>query len=663
MRSFASGAPRRRVLAFVLLFFAFLLPPLFADDQPKTDDKTQAPAQTDQDKTDPKADVIITATRIEDTRLRVPPFVIRISQALIKASGKASLPEVVAQNAGVQLYDYGANGALQQLWLRGATGSRVLVLLDGVPTNNALDGQMSLSLIPTEMVERLEIVQGGMSLLYGSQAVGGVINVITKKGADLDSFFTGSLATSSYLPQEYSSGGSTLPPPAAALFDGERASVSLAHDFGPFGFFVSGIFDWAQNQYFFSQSGETRQRDNADLLSGSGAAALSFPWKTGAVNVTGLYSRQRVGVPGSLTSLTPNANQTDERFQALAGYHEENFFIDALSLDVKLSFTRQYRLYDDPTPPFPSYDDSNLTSFYGEISQKADVADFLSLLYGGGFAADAITGTSCGDHTRTSGSAFLAIPVSMGEVFRMYPAARLDISSDYGSELSYGLGLSFVINKEASLKLSLAKSFRAPTLNELYNTWGSNPALQPERGWHADFGFSLQSKSVKLESALFVRYMENEIKYYPPAYIPQNIDQSFYPGAEVQGEVEFIQHFFAEAAYTFIDSFNFAGGRTFADNIRIANVPIHQGHLYLSYKTDALVLRLGADVMGERFNDEANTVVMPWTVILNANVRWQAAAWVSVFAALDNILNTQYQLVYNYPMPGIRMRWGVEVKL
>jgi outer membrane receptor protein involved in Fe transport len=254
MRSFASGAPRRRVLAFVLLFFAFLLPPLFADDQPKTDDKTQAPAQTDQDKTDPKADVIITATRIEDTRLRVPPFVIRISQALIKASGKASLPEVVAQNAGVQLYDYGANGALQQLWLRGATGSRVLVLLDGVPTNNALDGQMSLSLIPTEMVERLEIVQGGMSLLYGSQAVGGVINVITKKGADLDSFFTGSLATSSYLPQEYSSGGSTLPPPAAALFDGERASVSLAHDFGPFGFFVSGIFDWAQNSIFSARA-------------------------------------------------------------------------------------------------------------------------------------------------------------------------------------------------------------------------------------------------------------------------------------------------------------------------------------------------------------------------------------------------------------------------
>ncbi len=480
--------------------------------------------------------------------------------------------------------------------------------------------------------------------------------------SDLDNFLTVSLANTSLLPQSYSSGGTTADPQAASLFDGERASVSLGRDFGPFGFFAAGVFDWSRNQYYYQDAGTTYQRDNAGLVSGSGIASLSFPWKSGAVSVTGMYSRQLAGVPGAIASLTPSAQETDERFQALASCHEDKFLTDALTLDAKLSFTKQYRLYEDPTPPFPVYDDSNLTGFFAELSQKATLADWLALQYGGNAAVDMVTGASAGDHTRISGSAFLAVPLNIGDAFRIFPAGRIDLSSDYGSELSYGLGASLSLNKEASLKLSAAKSFRAPTLNELYNLYGSNPSLQPERGWHADLGFSLQTKSVKLESALFVRYMENEIKYYPPAYIPQNIDHSFYPGAEVQGEVEFIDYFFAEVGYTFIYSFNLAGGLTLADNMRISNVPVNEGHLYLSHRTEPLVIRIGIDAIGERYSDAANTTLLPWAFVLNANVRWRAAKWVSVIAALDNILNTQYQLVSGYPMPGIKARWGLEVR-
>ncbi|MBN2353597.1 MAG: TonB-dependent receptor [Spirochaetales bacterium] len=662
MTSFPFRAPKGRVCAILILFTAFLLPPLFADDQPKTDDGTQAPSKTEvtKDKPDEQADVVITATRLPEERLRVPPFVTTISRALIEASGKETLPEVAAQTAGVQLYDYGYPGGLSQLWLRGATGTRVLVLIDGVPTNNALDGQMSLSLIPLEVIDRIEIVQGGMSLLYGSQAVGGVINVITKKGKHLDSFLTASLVNTSYLPQEYSSGGSTVAADAASLFDGERASVSIGRDFGPFGFFLSGIFDWARNQYYYDNAGVTEQRDNAGLIYGSGIASVSFPWETGAVNVTGLYSRQLTGIPGSLSWLSPLDNEMDERIQALAGYHENRFLTEALTLDAKFSYTRQNRIGDQPSMAY--YSDNSLTSFFGELSQKATVADWLSFQYGGNIAYDMISGTSLGDRSRTSGSFFLAAPLAFGGVFRIFPAGRLDLTSDYGSELSYGLGASWLLSKEASLKLSLAKSFRAPTFTDLYWPVYSNPNLLPERGWHADLGFSLQTDRVKLESALFTRLMENEIQV-DSSWIPQNIGLSFYPGAEVQAEVQFIDHFFVEAAYTFIYSFNLASGLTFEDNRRVPRVPVHQGHLYLSYRTEPLVVRLGADVMGDRFNDEANTVLMPWAVMLNANVRWQAARWIAVTAALDNILNTQYQLVYDYPMPGVRLRWGVQIKL
>jgi outer membrane cobalamin receptor len=648
MSTFFSRARLRRIPFILFLFLLISIPSVFSEDEDGVDGKKDA-------------DIVITATRTEENSLVAPNFVTTITSEQIAESGKTSVPEIVAAQAGVAIYDLGPKGSFEMLWLRGASPKRVLVLIDGVPTNNIYDGQISLSLIPPGIIERIEIVQGGMSILYGSYAVGGVINIITKKGKELDTFFSGSLTATSYLPQQYTDGGSTLPPQAAALCDGIDTALSVGHNFGAFSFFLSGDLDWARNEYYYTGGGTTAQRDNAGLLGGNAYGSLSFPWETGSCTIAGIYTHQDIGVPGDLSWLTPKASETDERIQAFASLHETNFFTDLLSLDVKLSLTQQYRLNADPTLPPPWGDeDSKVTSFFGEISQKAKMTESLSFIYGGSFGLDYVTGNNFGEQSRTSGSIFLSAPVTAAEALHIYPTLRLDLDSDFGAEFCFGLGMSLLLTDISSIKLSLAKSFRAPNFSELYYPGWSNPNLQPERGWHADIGFTLETQKVKVESSLFSRFMTDEI--ISVAGIPQNIAMSFYPGCEVQSTIEVIDRFFTEASYTFIYSFDLSDGKTLADDKRVKGVPLHQLHLYLSYKTDETVIRLGVDVMSE-YADTWTAKTLPARAILNANFRQKLASSLTLKLALENILNTQYMVADGYPMPGITMRWGLEITL
>ncbi|HEQ71129.1 MAG TPA: TonB-dependent receptor, partial [Spirochaetia bacterium] len=371
--------PGRRFVALALVSLCTLAP-LAADEPSAADETPPAPREEAAEPAPPPADLVISATRTGETPLTAPQYVSRMTAEDIAATGKESLPQAVATEAGVTLYSYGYTGSLEQLWLRGATGTRVLVLIDGVPTNNALDGQMSLSLIPKEIIERIEIVQGGMSILYGSHAVGGVINVITTKSAPPSGFLRFSALNTAYLPQTYDEGGNSNPADPRALLDGQKFSLSFGHDFGGLSFFSAGTFEQAYNAYYYPDAGSTAQRENADLLGGSAFSSISIPWETGWTTVSAIYSRNAAGVPGSLQFPSETARQTDDRLQLLAGLHEARFVSDALSLDARLSLTYQERLYDDPAT---STDQSKLTGLFAELSQELSVADFFSLIYGG----------------------------------------------------------------------------------------------------------------------------------------------------------------------------------------------------------------------------------------------------------------------------------------
>ena len=162
--------------------------------------------------------IVVTATRTATTILDSPDNVTVISSGEVTAGGAATAAEALEKAAGVEIADSGTAGSVKSVRIRGAASAQVLVLVDGVRMNDSRQGATDLSLLPVEMIERIEIVRGGTSALYGADALGGVVNIITKSRAEKS--LTLSVTNGSYIPRaavEVSEGPTQTPVDASWL--------------------------------------------------------------------------------------------------------------------------------------------------------------------------------------------------------------------------------------------------------------------------------------------------------------------------------------------------------------------------------------------------------------------------------------------------------------
>ena len=174
-------------------------------------------------------EVTVTATRVEQPTSEVPSSVTVVSAADIEARGAKTVADAIESTAGVTISDFGPDGAQKTATIRGSTSSQVLVLVDGVRVSTAMSGFTDLSTIPADSIDHIEILCSGASSLYGSDAVGGVINIITKKKK---APLTISVENGSFLPanhvQGYGSSKTESGPDFTNLVDSQKASFSIA---------------------------------------------------------------------------------------------------------------------------------------------------------------------------------------------------------------------------------------------------------------------------------------------------------------------------------------------------------------------------------------------------------------------------------------------------
>ncbi|HVO37551.1 MAG TPA: TonB-dependent receptor [Spirochaetia bacterium] len=630
-------------------------------------------------------EVVVTASRAPLDLLQSPSFVTVISRKDIQESGADDLSGVLAAQSGVVINNYGPQGQLKTTSIRGSTSSQVLVLVDGIRLNSSFDGWVDLSRLPLDNVDRIEVVRGGASSLWGTGAVGGVINIITKT-PDKPSFDL-SITNESYLPHDsfavtnLATGTSAfVPATPLSLLDGQHVALSLSGRLGEVGLSGGGSFGRAANAFVWDDSsnvgawtGGWRQRNNAQDISQNAYAAAKAPFMDGSFTVKGTFDHSFIGVPGSLTYATSQASQEDTSVAGSVALTTPRFLSDALSLDVKGSYRWTQEILADPQNPPTSSHISNAAAL--ELTQKAAVSDFLSAVYGGSAAYEAVDSTNLtGFKDRLSLAGFVSLPVSPAEPLTFTPSIRGDYYSDFPAALSWQLSAVLLLTRSASLKASFGSAYRVPTLSDLYwyDSFGDtgNPNLKPETSYSGELGAAFALDWLSLETSVFSRLVFNQIEWDPTAFptMPINITQTLLPGAEIHATAMILEGLSLDVNYTFIYSLilRYLGASyTLADNFRVPFVPLH--NLGVTGRLRTGIHTFSAEVRYEssKFTDAANTPAKALAAYAVVNAGYRAAVTENlVFSlALRNILNAMYFTQSGYPMPPFSVITGMEVRL
>jgi vitamin B12 transporter len=457
--------------------------------------------------------------------------------------------ELLSFSPGVVVRDFGGLGQLKTLSIRGSSNDQVVILLDGVRLNSPIGGGVDLSTIPVNYVDRFEIIRGGASALAGSDAIGGVVNIVTKQ---TDEPFTFGSAT-------YGS------------FETFGINLSRAQKIGKFSYLVSFAHAQSEGDFEFrSLNGLDATRINNDFYSESFLLKTDYDfengWKIGLLNEFFYDDR---GVPGLGEFQQPNANQKDLRNLTSINISKERFIKPELDLNV-LIFNRYDNLnFKNPTPTIGVPIDTLSKTYSLGINPRLtwfapynQIITFATELRG-----DILKNEDFDNPERFTYSAFLSDEISFfDEALLINPLVRFDLYSTREDEtttdtgISPKLGVIYSPKKYLSFKSNIGRSFRAPSFGELFfpeeGFIGGNPDLKPETSYDFDIGLVLSHPRFAFELTYFRSRIDDLILFvFVSAFRiePLNIGEVDEQGVETSLVVrpwDFLELF---AGYTFLD--------------------------------------------------------------------------------------------------------------
>ena len=629
-------------------------------------------------------EIVITATRSEIEILDAPAHVTVVTAEEIKRMGAGNIAKVLSVQAGLTIRDYGPEGSLKSMSIRGSRSEGVLVLVDGIRINDSRAGSVDLSLIPLHSIERIEIVRGGTSALYGADAVGGVVNIITKKEAD--GRFTFVFENNSYIPRdavEVFEGGATEPVDAnyGDLFDTQKVTLGYSHIIGGVDCITSGSFTRANNGYTWYDAEYIdgyRRRINAEALGGNIYTSVSFPAWNGRFEATGQAGFSNKGAPGPVDpaswGLSTDANQSDLLARGSFRYTTKRFFSDSLTLDMKGSYSYASLAFENPDPVWPEDDTHHTHALNLDAAQEMLSFDAFSLLYGLNFIYNIIDSTTIGNKDRVNGGVFVESPIYLSSRLTLTPVLRYDYYSDFPDSLNFKLSGVQALSSSTSLKSSIAKSYRAPTLNDLFwpNAFGmsGNPDLVPETGYSFEIGVTTIKPSYSIDFFVYTRYMIDEIIWGPEGalYRPNNIGESVYPGIELAARFKLARNLWIDSNAGFIYSYVFKdplGKYSLGDDRRAPYVPVLSIDGGIEYAGGKNFVSLSTVYSSSQYvynYFSGDTTIVDGYVVLNAS--YKRALWegFSLSLAADNLLNTRYETAAEYVMPPLFIRTGIRAE-
>jgi len=586
-------------------------------------------------------EVVVTATKTERKPQDVTQSVTVITADQIDKSGASNVAEAINKTAGVMVTDQGPLGSLQAVTIRGSSYQQVLVLLDGKRLNSASAGGYDLSELPVPLdaIERIEIVRGPGSALYGSDAVGGVVNIITKKPSKPVTILSGAVGERNYASD-------------SIYHSGRDGNTYYALSYGK---------EHSGGYSFTSDAGDTINHNNADQYNVGMKLGYDID-ATSSIEATSDYIEKWIGVSGSRMFPSPNANQTNR--DTVTGMQYKQRLSKTVDFNIRVYQSDERLHFENPDVSVYTSDRSMTSGSEAQVNWIMN--SFSVVTIGAEGRYDSMVDSSAGTHMARISSAYIQDEMSMGDSFILVLGGRNDVHSSFGSEWSPKASARYLYAGSGTiLRASYGKSFRAPTLNDLYFTdsYGDigNPNLQPEHAEEYEGGIE-QSLGTgnSLKFTAFNRRISDLIIWQPLpsnpfAFTPKNLGRARVTGTETELHFVASQYFSGNLSYTQMFPVNLiTGERLFSD---VSHIPAEQfgGTLFVALDQQTTLSLDGKSVRNYVEPGQPNMEQFKQYYTLDGKITDTVVSRkdfkAQVFIGMKNIFDRKYETVLGYPMP------------
>ena len=593
-------------------------------------------------------EVVITGTRSATDVRHLSQTVNVVDRAAIEETNRVSLlPLLTEQVPGLFVTQRGyagygvSGGAAGNISMRGMSGSsaRMLILIDGHPNYAGIYGHPIADSYQSLMTERVEVLRGPASLLYGSDAMAGVINIVTKKPQD---------GTHAYVHAGYGS------------FNTAESELSVNTRQGKLSAVASGSYNRTDGH-----------RDNMNFEQFGGYAKLGYDisenWNASAnVDIT----RFKASQPGPENAPLIDADQDITRGTA-ALFVENNYRKTSGAISVFYNWGDHWindghNVGADPKAfRFVSNDQMWGASAWQSASLFEGNRLTLGLdyyIYGGKANNHFVIGETAGtdvlqvDAKEGEIAGYLETRQTIGDWLTLNAGLRVDHHSKAGTELVPQAGAAFHLPANAEVKLSVGKGFRYPIIREMFMYPPQNAALKAERLWNYELAFSQTLLDGKLYYGVNLFYLDADNIIItapnptaPPPMLNQNSGELKNKGVELQASYLVTKSIAVNGNYSYLNM-----------ETPVIGAPEHKVYFGGSYTDNGLHVSTGLQYINGLYSavgpDKKENFLL-W----NARVSYQLTDMVQLWVNGDNLLNTKYQINAGYPMPGIAFMGGVNL--
>jgi vitamin B12 transporter len=590
--------------------------------------------------------IVVTGSRAPTPLLQATSDVLVIDEAALRNAQGRTVEDVLREVAGLQFARNGAPGQSVGVFIRGSASNNTVVLIDGVRVGSATLGQMAFEGLSLAQIERIEVLRGPGSSLYGADAVGGVVQIFTKRGVGE---WQGQAAWS-----QGGKGSSAVQASVSGRSGAIDAAISLGREASD-GVSAVAVPGGAFGSYNPDADGFVRNSGAAQL-----GLAIGPDHRVGLSATRSRLNARYDGVDFPPPTFAPDAS----------GDYRNRQRTQTVALSHSAQWTQQWRSEltlsdqdDDATSGLATPD--RFTTQRRQLSWQHTVnlaPQTQAVAFVEGLNTHAQIESSFANYTNQRRNRALGLvgstAVGQTQAHRFQLDVRRDSNSAYGAHTTARVGYSVALQPALTLRAAAGSAFRAPSFNETDYPGYGVVGIQPERARSAEVGARWQAAGMELAGTLYRNQVRNLIGYEgDPAACPvgydfgcaANIGRAVLKGASFNGQGRWGAWRW-QAAVDFLDARDADTGEQLARRAR------HTEHLTLGYDVASWGAELGVQGVGARWDGGSRLGAYE---LLDLSARWRFAPQWQAQARLLNALDRRYEPLKDYGALGRQFWLGV----